>query len=130
MKKIKVFWGPAASGKSKKAKEIAKGKNTFFIQARDRKINHPFLLDGLTPEHELIIVDDIKPKELVDVIYRLNPGGPDTSIQVNQKYKSAISVLPPETIITMCCNTDPLKDAGSSIEARAESIYVNNFPDS
>jgi hypothetical protein len=55
MRKAKIFYGEPESGKTRKAREIAEGRNFLHIDASNGKIN----LKRVTKETELIIIDDL-----------------------------------------------------------------------
>ena len=60
MQKIQIFVGPPMSGKTSTAKELANGKQTTWILAKNKNpIDNPRLLAFVESSDEMIVVDDI-----------------------------------------------------------------------
>lgn len=57
MKPAKIFYGEPESGKTRKAREIAEGKNALFLDGYNPKLRFQF--SRCTSETEIIVIDGL-----------------------------------------------------------------------
>lgn len=60
MKKAKVFYGEPETGKTRKAMEIAQGRNFVYLDGRSKKaIENRFYFSRVNSNTDLIIIDEL-----------------------------------------------------------------------
>lgn len=72
MKRISILHGAKGSGKTLTAKELSKGKKTVWLNGRENL--QPFMFSEVTAETELIVVDDIPCRALLQFVHKFAPG--------------------------------------------------------
>jgi len=125
MEKITIIYGPARSGKSRLATDIARNKNTSWITGRKRKFfDDPFIFYDVDETTELIIIDDIPGKYFRDTMEFLMPD----EIIVNKRSKAPFKIPRPKIIITL--QDEQFQFAkGASIDARFDFIKLESIED-
>lgn len=97
-KKIRIFTGPRGSGKTRAAKEAAKGLETLFINGINPKpYKHWSFFRELTSKHQLVIIDSVPSIEALEDILVVLKGN---RILVHQLKRYAHYVTLPNVIIT------------------------------
>lgn len=118
MKPTKIFYGEPESGKSRKAREIAKGRNCLYLDGITKKqINSRFCFSRVTPQTDLIIIDGIPNKFDFELFYGF--------ISCDRFYyevqrKGVQSIPTPEFILIT--NEKPKKSDKASFKRRFELI--------
>lgn len=124
MEKITIIYGPARSGKSRLAEDIARDKNTVWITGRKRNIfDDSFIFFGVDESTELIIFDDIPEKFVRDTMEFLMPD----EIIVNNQRKSPFKIPRPKVILTL--QEEFQFPEGASIDARFDFIKLESIDD-
>jgi len=98
MRKAKVFYGPPGGGKTFKAKELAKGRNT--ITHGFNQIDDHFLY--LEPETQVLIIEEVPLTRLEDLIPLIK----SKTMQVNKRGKEPFHIDTPEILITTQADGD------------------------
>jgi len=116
MEKIKVFIGPPASGKSRKARELAEGRNVFWkFPKSDNSVFTPFMLYGLDKDTEIIIIEEIQSKKKLEtLIYEFF----NDKLVINIPRRTFFEIPRPEIILI--CDFDSYIPKEESIKRRIE----------
>jgi AAA+ ATPase superfamily predicted ATPase len=126
MEKITIIHGPARSGKSRLAKDIAESKNTLWISGRSYfKSRSNFRLQELTEETELIVIDDIPEKSILQAMAEFS----GRTIMYFKKGNPSFFDIPKPKMIFIV-DSDKFKfSEGSSITARFDFIRLDSITD-
>jgi len=126
MEKINIIYGPAQSGKSRLAKKLAESKNTLWISGRYYfKSRSQFRFQELTNETELIVIDDIPQKFVLEAMAEF---ANRTIIYSKRGYPSLFEIPKPKMIFTLDV-ADFKFPEGSSIDARFDFIRLESIDD-
>lgn len=119
MKKGIIFFGPAQSGKSKKAAEISSSfKSVVWINCRNksRLETDPFIFSECTEETELIVFDDVLP--VVNFDFFLLLIGPSNSSGVIVQKKGIEDFMIKPQILIICESNSLFISARASYSLR------------
>lgn len=94
MKKVTIITGAASSGKTTKARTITDSKKVVWLDPRN--LYDPFLFESITPETEVIVIDDLAREKHLSVIKNLISS---PMLMLNKRGKTPIEVERPEIII-------------------------------
>jgi hypothetical protein len=100
MEKSIIIIGPAESGKTKKAREIASSycpENVVMIDGRKKLIDDPFLFSHCDSAIELFFVDDILRPKTLEYLYGVLRSD---EITINKRGKKPFTIKPPRAILT------------------------------
>jgi hypothetical protein len=116
--KIDVFFGPAESGKTRRAHELYDGKNAAWFDGRNKRLfKNPSPFANVTDETEVIIIDDLPLTMLQEAIFTLSVH----ELVINAKMKKPFSIPRPKIVITVE-HDDKALIAGHSLLRRANFI--------
>lgn len=126
MEKITIIYGPARSGKTRLAEDIAANKNTVWLCGRNYfKSRSNFKLQELTDKTELIVVDDIPPKFTLEAMAEFAAG----EIFYHIKGVASFVTIPrPKVIFTLDVEEFKFPE-GASIDARFDFIRLESIDD-
>lgn len=126
MKKGIIFVGPAESGKSRKAFEIAKNYKSIILNGRNKRaLESPFVFQMAKKDTELIVIDDLILVDGIEYFFPAINNQPDAGLNVNKKGENRF-VIKPLILITMCSDV-LLKDIPNGASYR-ERFDVYEFP--
>lgn len=94
MGKVTIIIGAVASGKTMKAKEMTATKKMVWLDRLN--FEDPFLFESITPDTEVIVMDELCSKKNLSEIKLLIT---TPLLMVNRKGKSSFTVERPEIII-------------------------------
>ena len=101
-KKGIIFVGPAESGKSRKAFEIAKKYKSIILNGREKHVfEHPFVFQIAEKDTELIVIDDLTSIRSIECFFSAINHNPDSGLVVNKKGESKC-IIKPLILITLC----------------------------
>lgn len=111
MKKMKILFGPAQSGKTEAAKEMTKGNKAVWIDSRNPKLlDTPYFLCSVNRDTEVIVFDDVPIRHLKDLMGYLYPD----QIKVDRKGEEAFFIPRPDVIITVTATDSELPSDNST----------------
>lgn len=122
--KTEIFVGPADSGKTRRARELAEGKKAKLFNGRQigykSIVDNRFYFSDLDGTEELIVVDDVPLKFLYDFLCWLF----DPNMMVDRQGQRPIAFRRPPMIITVEC--DDYELIGHSFQRR---FSIVKFPE-
>lgn len=124
-KNIKIIYGCAGSGKSTAAKIMSLGfKNVFQLDGNPAELDRPFLLDGVTADTDLIVVENIV-AGLESWVGRFE----DTFLTVNARSKQAQVFETPRILLVTDTTPDFKVFASPYLTRRVDLIKCERRPD-
>lgn len=126
MEKITIIYGPAQSGKTRLASDIAKGKNALWLNGRNYfKSRSNFKLQELTEETELIIIEDIPQNFALQSMYEFA----DRSILYFKRGHASLFEIQRPKMIFVLDVAEFKFPTGASIDARFDFIKLESLDD-
>lgn len=126
MEKNTIIYGPAGSGKTRLAEDIAHDNNTLWLDGRHYfKSKSKYKLQYLTVDTELIVIDDILRKDIYKAMWQFS----ERTILFNIPGTPRLQEIKKPKIILTCGVWEYQFPTGVSITERFDFIKLESIDD-